>query len=227
TRTPRRPPTPLHTPTATKEPLPEDVQDVLRAIDENPRDPFLRLKLAITFWQHEMPQDAYQALYEAREIAGDDRDFFIEAGDQLMREEMWVGAAGMYLQAAMLFPPGETIPNPLREVLHEAVYRAAVEPEMPDLVPFDAIGRVDEPLMLAAQARYAYFYVSPEEGRGYLRNLKRLKADFPESLLLEAEFNAKEGDYDDARYTLNLLLADLETPDWIRAEAEAMIRDLP
>ncbi len=222
TRTPRpRPRTP------TPEPLPEDVVDVLRAIDENPEDPFLRVKLAITLWQHEMYRQAYQALYDARDVAGDNMDFYIEAGDQLAEVEIWVGAAGMYVQAATLQPPGENLPVPLREAMHEAVYRAAAEPEMPDLIPFEAIGHVDEPLMLVAQARYAYFYISPEEGRGHLRNLKRLKPDFPESLLLEAEFNAKEGDYEDARYTLNILLADLQTPDWIRAEAEAMIRELP
>lgn len=111
--------------------------------------------------------------------------------------------------------------------LHETAYKAASQPNMPNYLPFEEIGKIDEPLMLVVEARHTFYHGDPEEALKILNELKRIKPGFFEAQLLEAEMDSRAGRNEQARRNLETLLADLETPEWIRIEAETLLGELP
>ena len=91
----------------------------------------------------------------------------------------------------------------------------------------ELVERLDQPLGLVARGRSALYNGKTEEALLLLNQVKRLKPDFPEAILLEGEILIKEGRIDEARQLLTVLASDLGTSDWIRAEAEAILNSLP
>ncbi len=208
-------------------PVPPEVEAARKLVNENPDDPYAHLELALALLNASQPNFAYEQLSRAAELAGDRMDFFIEAGNRLSDREAWVGASAMYLRAIRFVPPAEETPDGLVDAFHEATYKASSQPDMPEYIPFEAIGRIDEPIMLIAEARHTFYNGNPDDAHATLNDLKRMKPGFPEARLLEAELAAREGNFDDARALLEVLLADLNTPDWIRVESEDALRQLP
>jgi len=204
--------------------IPPQVATAQSRVAAYPDDPQANLDLALAYWDSQQPRRALETLNHAADLADGNQVFFIDAGHQFATREAWTAAAAMYLRAVKLQSPTQPLPEDLRFALHEAVYKAARSPDMPLNLPFEAIGRVDQPLMLVAQARHTYFNGDPAKGHDYLFELKQLKPDLHEIYLLEAEFDAKEGKIEEARQYLNVLLMDLSTPEWIRTQAKSILK---
>jgi len=208
--------------------LPPEVLEAQHNADTHPDDPFARLELALVFWDAGMRPPSYENLDHAAELAGDDIDFFLEAGRGFHVRQAWVGSASMYLRVFKILGPGGEVPEEAYNNFHEAVYMTAPSPEFENLARMlDEILKVDEPIGLVALARHAYHNGRQDEGRELLNEVKRLKPDFIEALLLEAEFAMLEERFEVAGEILPALIENPETPAWIRAMAEEFLNHIP
>jgi predicted Zn-dependent protease len=115
----------------------------------------------------------------------------------------------------------------LKDNFHEALYKAAILPELPSYLPFDTLGRIEQPIAMVAQARNLYYNGKPDDAHVMLNQANHLKPGMPEASLLEAEMDANEGKTADAKRILNILLADLNTPDWVREMAQDLFNKIP
>lgn len=132
----------------------------------------------------------------------------------------------MYMRAVRTYPQNAA-PSDMIDSLHEAVYQAAQDADINLYLPLDSVERLDQPLGLVARGRSALYSGKTKEARFLLNQVKRLKPDFPEAILLEAEILIKEGRIDEARQLLTVTASDLSLADWVRAEAEAILKTIP
>ncbi len=230
------PPSPLSTPATQPSPT-EKVDPALAAalehFNQNPTDPDVNLQLSLAYWDAGRPREAMESLAKAGELAdaklsgGENTRFYQRAGDQFKSRQAWLPAAAMYLRAVKSLGFGSRPPQDLFENFHEALYKAAIIPDLPSYLPFDALARVDQPMALVAEARYDYYNGKMADGRSLLNRVKNLKPGLPEATLLEAEMDAQEGKPVRARQNLNLLLANLSTPDWVREMAQELFNKIP
>lgn len=217
-------------------PLPDEEHPEIAAarlnVEENPNDPYAHRDLAFAMLdiQAVNNQRAYQELAIAASLAKNDIGFFEETAFELMAREVWTGSAAMFLRALKV-AKAEQLPQEQQDeyfyFLHETAYKAASQPNMPNYLPFEEIGKIDEPLMLVVEARHTFYHGDPEEALKILNELKRMKPGFFEAQLLEAEMDLRAGRHEEARRNLEALLANLETPDWIINEAETLLSELP
>lgn len=221
------------TPAQPESPRPEDevplaVQEVQRRADENPEDPFAQLELALAFWDAGMQRPAYEALNHAAELAGGDRGFLVEAGNQFHKRQAWIASAGMYLRFIKQAGPGGEVPDEIFNNFHEAIYKASPMPELEDTYPLiDEALKVDQPIGLVAKSRNAYYNGRLDDGRVLLNEVKTLKPGFIEASLLDAEYAVIEKRYEEAKLILHPLIANLDVPQWIRVMAEELLGRIP
>ena len=215
------PSTEAHPPTPS-EPTPSPaVLEALKLVEEHPRDPAANLQLSLAYWDNGQVVPSYQALNTAANLADPmDRAFFLDAAQQYASREAWVASAAMYLRAIRTLPPNNLVPLEVETALHEAVYKAAAFPTMPDFLPFDSIARVDQPIALIAQGRFALLNGDTVKAREFLNQVKNISPNMAEINLLEAEILFKEGKREAGREILSSLAADLGLPDWIRKQAD-------
>jgi tetratricopeptide (TPR) repeat protein len=208
--------------------LPPEVVEAQRRADENPQDPFLRLELALVFWDVEMYRPAYETLNHAAELGGEDIDFLIHAGNEFHAREAWIGSAAMYLRAYKRFGIRGDVPEEIVTSFHESVYMAAPDSQLEATYPLiEEVMRVDQPIGLVAQARHAFYNGRFDEAQVLLNKVKQLEPNMYEAALLEAEINFIEERYDAARLQLQPLMADLNVPMWIRIMAEVFFNQIP
>ena len=197
------------------------VLEALKLVEQNPKDAHANLQLSLAYWENGQAVPAYQALNTAASfVEPTDRAFFLDAARQFAEREAWVASAAMYLRAIRTLPPNALVPAELETAFHEAVYKAAVLPDMTNFLPFDSIARVDSPIALIAQGRHALFSGDTVKARDYLNRVKSTAPSMPEIDLLEAEILVKESQREEARRFLSALAADLSIPDWIRKQAD-------
>ncbi len=206
-----------------------EVMDARNYLKENPDDPYAHLDLALAILDTSLGQNplVYQQLKEAGDLAGDDIQFFEDAGFELMDRGIWTGSAAMFLRAVKITQFHGDPNEDLIYFMHETSYKAASQPEMPNYLPFDEIGKVDEPLSLVVEARHTYYHGNPDDALALLNEVKRMKPGFHEARLLEGEMLARARKADEARRIFETILADLDTPEWIRVEADEALRNLP
>lgn len=222
------PPEPQPEPPKPDGDLPPEVQEAQRRADENPEDPFARLELALAFWDAGRQRPAYETLNLAAELAGGDRGFLVEAGNQFHRRQAWIASAAMYLRFIKSAGPGGEVPDEILNNFHEAVYMAAPQAELEVTYPLlEEILKVDQPIGLVGQSRHAYYNGKLDEGRVFLNQVKRLKPGLFEASLLEAEYAIIENRYEEANLILQPLAANLGTPAWIRVLAEELLGRIP
>lgn len=212
---------------ASPTPLPAEITAALAQVKQNPNDPHAHLALSLAYWDAHLFRDSLESLNQAANLAGQDRIFFMKAVSEFSSREAWIATAAMYLRAIRTFGPDGAIPDEFIEGFHEAVYKAAANNEMPLYLPFDSIERQEQPIGLVARGRYALHNGSIADARFSLNQVKRLKPNFPEATLLEAEIYMKEGRFAEARQLLTILSADLSNPDWIRVMAEEFLNQIP
>jgi len=201
------------------------VMEAQKRADKNPGDPNAQLDLALAFWNANLPRQTYETLAKVFSIVDPhDRDFFMQAGDKFKSQrDGWLPASAMYFQAARSFPNGD-IPNPVTEAFHEALYKGANRPEFIQVVPVDEVRQIDEPILLVAQSRNAYFHGRIDDSVILLLKAREIEDTLREADLLEGETNALEGKKDLATLYLGSLMKDTSsTPEWIRLYAKQLL----
>lgn len=212
---------------ATPADISPEVQAARQLVLNNPNDPEAHLQLALALWDAGQQRAALEELSQAANLADPSKPkFFINAAEQFKQREEWVAAAGMYLRAVQPLPAGE-VPDDLFDQLSEAVYKASASPDMPLFIFFERIDRVDQPLGFIARGRNSLYKNDFEAANLYLENAKRLKPQYYEAFLLEAEIDIKTGHSDEARAILLSLSSALDAPKWIRLMAESLLKSLP
>ncbi|HEU0294810.1 MAG TPA: serine/threonine-protein kinase [Anaerolineales bacterium] len=205
--------------------IPPEVMEAQKRADKNPRDPNAQLELALAFWNANLPRQTYEILGKVFNIVDPhDRDFFMQAGDKFKsQQDGWLPAASMYFQAERAFASGD-IPNHVTEAFHEALYKAANRPEFIQVVPVDEVRQIDEPILLVAQSRNAYFHGRIDDSVILLMKAREIEDTLREADLLEGEMNALEGKKDLATLYLGSLMKDTSsTPEWIRLYAKQLL----
>jgi serine/threonine-protein kinase len=209
-------------------PMPPEVVAAQERVKVNPDNPEAHLALALAFWNADMPGASYDILSNVIRLAGPDNEpFYIQAGDEFAAIEGWLPAAAMYLQARKNYGLDGNVPESLGNAFHESLYKGSERPETSIVMPFDKVAQVDQPIALIAQSRNAFYSGKLDEANTFLNQVKRLSPNMPEAFLLEAEFGSLTDKPNQARIILNGLLADLNTPEWIRVFAEDIIKKLP
>jgi hypothetical protein len=112
--------------------------------------------------------------------------------------------------------------------LHQSVYFAFENPLAPQMVAFNEIGALDEPLNLVAQAQFA-LYVKNDlaSARSVIDKLKNTKDGLPEIGLLEGQLAIQNDNPEQAKRLLAGLESDSSVPQWIRDEANSMLKNIP
>ena len=219
------PPPSQQSPEAT---LPPDILSAQQRVRENPDDLDAQLALALAFWSADMPNATYETLATVIRLAGPENEaFYSQAGEEFVALEGWMPAAAMYFQARKNYGLDGNVPAELNNAFHESMYKAADRPELPNVLPFDSVAQVDQPIALVAQARHAFYAGRLDNANTALNQVKRLAPNMSEAFLLEAEFSALTDRPNEARIIVNGLLADLSTPEWIRVFAEHILQGLP
>ena len=204
------------------------VATALAGVSQNPNDAQAQLGLSLAYWDAGDMRASLLALAKAADLAGvDNTQFFVNAGDQFRGRQAWIATAAMYLRAVKSYgatakPGADLVTN-----YHEALYNASVLPDMPSYLPFNDLGRVEQPIALVAQSRHLYYNGNPDQAHQLLNQVKVLKPHMAEASLLEAEMDAAEGKTFEAKQILNILLADLNTPDWVRELAQTLSNKIP
>ncbi len=213
---------PPGTPTA----LSPAVSAALDLVTKNPDDPNALLALSLAYWDAGARRQALETLNTAANKAPKDREFLLKAALDFSSREAWLASSAMYMRAARTYPLNGA-PVDLINNLHEAVYKAAKDADIATYLPFDSVERFDQPLGLVARGRFALYNGKIEDANLLLNQVKRLRPDFPEATLLEAEILIKEGRLDEARQLLTITASDLSVADWIRAESDAILKSIP
>ena len=197
-------------------------------VAQNPNDPVAQLALSLAYWDAGQPRLSLETLGKAADLAGPtNENFFLKSGDHFKQRQAWIASAAMYLRAIKALGPAGKPSEELVQNFHESLYKASILPDLPSYLPFDSVSRVEQPITMVAQARNLFYNGNTEEAHRLLNQVKRLRPNFPEAALLEAEMDAKEGKTFDAKQILGILLADLNTPDWVREMAQDLLNKIP
>lgn len=208
--------------------LPPEVMAAQDIANSNPNDLGAQFDLALTYWVSDMPDEAYVTLDRIIKLAGpDDTKFYLQAGDKFLAMQAWPPAAEMYLQAVKFYAAKGKVPVELMTGFHESMYKATDRSEMPKVISFDEIAKVDEPLSLVVKSRYAFFTKNFDQGYAFLDQGKKLQPNMHEVILLEAEFDSYDGKPEQMKTLLKPLLSDKSVPEWIRIYAEQIMKRYP
>ena len=203
------------------------VLEAIQNVNANPTSAQAHLTLALAYWDAGEQRLAYDTLNTAADLAGNDTSFFLSAAEQFGDRGAWIASAGMHLRAVKTLPVNVPVPIEIEIDLHEAVYEASSNADLPLFLPFDSILRVDEPIGLVAQTRFALFNGTVVEAREFLNRARRLSPNMPEVSLVEAELNIKDGKIVEARRALIGITSNLEAPAWVRAFAQTLLSQIP
>jgi serine/threonine-protein kinase len=217
--------TPVSTPAQTSVPA---VATALEAVNQNPSDPQSQLALSLAYWDAGQIRRSLLILAKASDLAGrTNTQFFQNAADQFRQRQAWIAATAMDVRAIKSLGPGVPPSSDLRNSFHEALYKASNQPDLPTYLSFDDLALVEQPITLVAQSRHLYYNGDTGKAHQLLNQVRTLKPHMAEASLLEAEMDANEGKTFDAKQILNILLADLETPDWMREMAQTLSNKIP
>lgn len=208
--------------------LPPVIAEAEAFAREHPDDLDAQLNLALAYFDADMPKQTYDVLMGLVEQAGpDNKEFYIHAGDEFAAHGAWVPAGAMYFQAVRSFQQEGDVPEDLIFQFHEAVYKGAERPEAAALLQLDAMAEVDPPMSFVARSRNALFNGRMEDGHVLLNEARRLNPEMAEVTMLQAEFDAHEGNPLQARNTARELSMNPSTPEWIRIFAEEFLKRNP
>ncbi len=199
-----------------------------QAASQNPGDPTAQLSLSLAYWDAGQPRLSLLTLLKASDLAGrDNTPFFQSAGDEFRQRQAWLAATAMYVRAIKSLGPGGKPSEDLRTSFHEALYKASNGADVPTYLSFDDLALVEQPIAMVAQARHLYYNGDMQKAHQMLNQVMTINPHIAEASLLLAEMVANEGKTFDAKQTLNILLADISTPDWVRESAQALSNKIP
>jgi len=204
-----------------------DVAAAKDLVNKNPADPYAHLQLALALWDSGQIRPAYEALAQAANLAGPtNKDFLLKAAHEFKTREAWVAAAGINIRFLPLYRT-ETMPKEIEDNLHESVYKASQQKDMPLFVFFERIDAVSLPLGYVARGRYALYNGKMEDAKLQLANAQKVAPNMYEVFLLQSEVDFKDGKQANAKNILLSLSSDLGAPEWIRFMAENFLRTMP
>ena len=187
---------------------------------DEPENPEAHLALALMLFDTDKRQPAYDEMQVTLDLAGENVNFYYDAGFALMERDAWVGSSFVFMRALQnLSPNTPEIPD-LMNLFHESMYKAAAYPELFNFIPYAEAAKVDEPMARLADARYTFYHGDPEDAKKMLEDLNRFKPGLPEARLLFAEFNMRQGNRDEAFKIYESLTQNENIPAWIVYVAE-------
>lgn len=205
-----------------------EIDQAMRAVEENPDDPSAHLQLALAYQQAGMPELEQDSITHVENLAASDEAFLWDAARLAGGRGAWLSAARLAISAAALhLESNRTLPDDLSALLHETVYKAMKDQLAADYITSDRLAAIDEPLSGLAKARYTFFYGDQAQAQQTLDELTQFKPGFAEAQLLQAEFSSLTGDVERARQALADLRANRGTQEWMLQEAEIIEGYLP
>ncbi|GAB4499618.1 MAG: hypothetical protein OHK003_16230 [Anaerolineales bacterium] len=196
------------------------------AVKKNPADPYAHLEFSLALWDDGQKEASFEALAQAANLAGATNEtFFTDAAERFKERDAWIPVAGMYMRIAGI-RRSEEMPIKVLDGLHEAVYRAASEKDMPLFVFFERVDNFDLPLGFVTRGRYALYNGSVDDAKLQLANAEKVKSDFYEAFLLKAEIEMKVGSRVLAKNILISLSSDIGAPAWIREMASELLKTI-
>ena len=203
----------------------EEARDLARSEPDNPD---VQLELSLALLDKKQFEPAFQALRRGLELADDDVDFHYSAGFAMMESETWVGAAVVFKHALNNTSPDHMDDRfVFEELFRESLYKAALAPELFQILPRAEISRIDESMTRLADARLTFYHGKPEDAWQMLEDLKASNPGISEVLLLEAEMLMRDRRASEAIPLLESLLDSDLAPEWIRVEAEKYLSETP
>jgi len=207
--------------------LPPEVLAAQKLAKSNPKDPGTQFELALVYWVSDMPDETYQTLDRLIQLVGpDDATFYMRTGDKFLGMQAWPPAAIMYFQAVKIHATNGNVPAEVLTAFHEASFKSADRPDAPRVLSFDEIAKVDEPISLVLRSRHALHMKDLDKAYLHLEEVRKLKPDMHEAMLLEAEINSLYGEPEQARKIADLLASNRSVPEWIRIFAEEIMKRL-
>jgi len=203
-----------------------EIDRAMKLVSENPGDPDAHLQLSLAYWDANLADSSYESLAQAANLAGPaNKDFFLKAAEEFKMREAWIPTAGMYMRIAAL-DRGNNMPPDVKDGLHEAVYRAAAEKDMPLFVFFERIDSYELSLGYIARGRYALYNGNIEEAKSQMLNAQKLRSDMREVYLLKAEIEMKAGSLETAKTIFTSISSDLGSPEWMRSIASELLETI-
>ncbi|HEY9151839.1 MAG TPA: serine/threonine-protein kinase [Anaerolineales bacterium] len=198
------------------------------AFDQNPNDANAGLNLSLAYWDAGQTRKSLETLAKSSALAGQtNTQFFSHAGDQFKQRQAWLPAAAMYLGAIKSLGFGGKPTADMTNNYHQALYQAAVQPDIQSYLPFTSLGSVEQPMAMVAEARYDFYNGNPSQAQVLLNQVKQIHPGMPEASLLQAEIDAKQGKTFAAKQLLQILIGDLNAADWVRAYAQNYLNEIP
>jgi len=133
----------------------------------------------------------------------------------------------MYFRAIKSLGFGAKPSADLTDNFHEALYQASVQPDIQSYLPFTSLSAVEQPMAMVAEARHDFYNGDPAQARILLNQVTQIKPHMPEASLLQAEIDARDGKTFEAKQLLQILIGDLNAPDWVRAYAQNYLNEIP
>ncbi len=156
-----------------------------------------------------------------QKIAGNDIEYYVKAGDNMVSREKWGMAAYLYLNLYRI--EGDSLKAEHYDRIAESLYKAGKEPQSELIFTLQTDER---PLFQISKARYELYNGSPDKSREILNALTKLPnvdKDFPQVHLVEAEYFIYESHLSEARDVLLKLLERKSLPLWISTEANNLL----
>jgi serine/threonine protein kinase len=206
--------------------IPIDLAVAKENVDKRPEDPMAHLVYGFALLQNKVTKDGYLEIKRSADLGARAPSFLIGAARALEKADLPLGAALMYLQLSGKPKAGGLGLDLLLINLHRTVYYGFAEPVAPEVLDYGALGKLDEPLSVIAQARYAILNRNdPVLAQKLIDELHSIKRNMPQASLLQAElWITTKQDLPGAKKLLEDVLKTPNTASWIIERAKELQR---
>lgn len=218
--------TPQPVPPSVEVPADRALEAALEVVEAHPDDPYAHLELAGVYADLAREEEAIAAFTTAAELAGEDAEFFLVAGDMLAARQIWQPALEMYIEAVRL-KQGQIAPG-LGEKINQAAYYAAESADAGSVLFADTDRGDQQPSLVfpgieSARARYVLLHQSVEQAAEMIRGVLDRKPDFAEARLVHAEVLHHMDNDEEATAILEELAQDGKIPGWVQVQARRLL----
>jgi Flp pilus assembly protein TadD len=203
------------------------LNQAIQAVTQNPNDPNAYIDLAVAYAASGQPDLAQEQINIIEKLAPPEPVLWL-GGQVLADHGAWLLAARLRMDAAELhWSATKSLPDDLRDQLHQAIYRAFKEASAVEYITYERIARLDGPLSQLAMARFTYYNKNRAQAQTLLTQLLKSDPNSPEAQLLQAEFYAKDGRWVVARKSLTEVYNNPRATAWMRAVADTIKGAIP